>query len=189
MPQIPAICLDPSCNTVFPSGFALEGECRNITMSECFSGPCPRCGGQGKIPDGNYNSIHSEIFAALFNISDVAKLVKIKQVLKSAKENMQFKETLENTAPELNDQLTVLEWAKENQVILDLVIKFITVLIVVLTYLKLTPGAEKISQQTIINQTYYQFYNPSVPMPSVLDLTGNKTFQKTPQPALQAKNP
>ncbi len=189
MPQIPAVCLDPLCNTVFPSGFALEGECRDITMSECLSGPCPKCGGQGKIPDGNYNSIHNEIFAALFNISDVSKLVKIKKVLKTAKENMQFKESLENTAPELKNQLTAIDWAKENQVILDLIIKFITVLIVVLTYLKLTPGAEKPSHQTIINQTYYQFYNPSVPMPNVLDLADNKTSQKKLSPASQSKTP
>ena len=186
MPNIPAVCLNPSCNTVFPSGFVLEG---SGTFIDNLSGPCPKCGGMGQIPNGDYKTIHHEIFAALFNISDVSKLVKIKKVLKTAKENMQFKETLENTAPELKNQLTTIEWAKENQVILDLIIKFITVLIVVLTYLKLTPGAEKPSHQTIINQTYYQFYNPSVPMPSALDLIGNKTFQKKLSPTPQSKTP
>ena len=178
MPNIPAICLNSSCNTVFPSSFALEGECRDITFTSCFSGPCPNCGGQGKIPDGNYNSLHSGIFASLFSISDIDKLTKIKQILESAKKDTKFQEKLESTAPELKNQLSVIGWAKENQVILDLIIKFITVLIVVLTYFKLNPAPLNITQQTIINQSFYQLYNPSAPIPDVLSLAGNKTSQK-----------
>ena len=52
MPDIPAIC--NSCGTLFPSGMFLEN-CRDMSLSGCTAGPCPRCGSQGHIPDGIYN--------------------------------------------------------------------------------------------------------------------------------------
>lgn len=54
MPVMPAIC--DSCGTVFPSGFYVENSI-NIGFSGCKSGPCPKCGGDGSVPDGLYNFI------------------------------------------------------------------------------------------------------------------------------------
>jgi hypothetical protein len=52
--QAPAIC--DSCGAVFPSGFALGGGA-SAFFSGSKSGPCPRCGLMGSIPDGLYEVV------------------------------------------------------------------------------------------------------------------------------------
>lgn len=176
MPNIPAVCINPSCNTVFPSGFALEG-C-SATFIDNASGPCPKCGGMGKIPNGNYQALRDGIFATLFNIADIAKLTEIKQVLETAKKDPKLQEKLEKIEPKFKNQEAIIDWAKEHQVIINLILQFIAVLIAVLAYFKANPVPLNITQQTIINQSFYQFYNPFAPLPHVPDLANNKTFQK-----------
>ena len=65
MPNIPAICLNQNCKNIFPSGFSLS-KSRNITFTNCTSGPCPRCGSNGTIPNGIYDSTGDNIFAKSF---------------------------------------------------------------------------------------------------------------------------
>lgn len=54
MPVVPAIC--QSCGMVFPSQFRTDNS-THITFVGCGSGPCPRCGQVGRVPDGMYNFI------------------------------------------------------------------------------------------------------------------------------------
>src|SRR5687768_4285772 len=49
MPQIPAVC--GTCGTMFPSGIVM-GEGASATFVGNTAGPCPNCGGMGRIPDG-----------------------------------------------------------------------------------------------------------------------------------------
>jgi hypothetical protein len=49
--QIPAVC--DRCGEVFPSGIAL-GPGAGATVIDSKSGPCPRCGDWGSIPNGAY---------------------------------------------------------------------------------------------------------------------------------------
>lgn len=51
MPNLPAFC--QKCGTIFNSGIHC-GPNASVTISNCISGPCPSCGGNGKIPDGLY---------------------------------------------------------------------------------------------------------------------------------------
>ena len=53
VPRLPAIC--DSCGALFPSGFVLEGAASGM-VSGVKAGPCPRCGGDGTIPDGLYSA-------------------------------------------------------------------------------------------------------------------------------------
>ena len=46
--RVPAFC--DTCGTVFPSGFNVENS--TVTFASCTAGPCPVCGGMGRIPDG-----------------------------------------------------------------------------------------------------------------------------------------
>jgi hypothetical protein len=68
MGNIPAICLNPKCGAIFPSGINFTGA-GNVFLS-CGTGPCSRCGSMGRIPDGRYDSFENTIFAELFNIND-----------------------------------------------------------------------------------------------------------------------
>jgi len=54
MPAVPAFC--DSCGTPFASGFFLENAL-HVNFSGCSSGPCPKCGGTGHVPDGVFNFI------------------------------------------------------------------------------------------------------------------------------------
>ncbi len=120
MAYIPAICTNPACNCIFASGIDLLGK-GVATFNNCAAGPCPQCGGIGKIPDGEYQFLRDGIFASLFNIPDITQLSRIKQILETAKNDAKFQEKLAAAAPELKSQSAVLDWAKENQVILDLI--------------------------------------------------------------------
>jgi len=51
--MIPAIC--SRCSTVFGSTNAIGGNAKNVQLSNVGVGPCPECGGMGKVPDGIYD--------------------------------------------------------------------------------------------------------------------------------------
>lgn len=52
--KLPAIC--DNCNTVFPSGFGMGAGATMFSMNN-KSGPCPKCGGIGSLPNGIYEVI------------------------------------------------------------------------------------------------------------------------------------
>ncbi|WP_404351690.1 SEC-C domain-containing protein [Sutcliffiella horikoshii] len=57
MQAMPAIC--NTCETIFPSGF--YGEDSIAFFSGATSGPCPKCGGMGRIPDGEFTFFNNII--------------------------------------------------------------------------------------------------------------------------------
>jgi hypothetical protein len=58
MPMMPAIC--ETCNATFPSGFFFSNA-TEIYLEGNTAGPCPKCGGMGRIPDGLYDFVGSSI--------------------------------------------------------------------------------------------------------------------------------
>lgn len=52
MPALEAICT--KCGTSFPSGFFLGEGVSGAQFAGNLSGPCPKCGSMGRIPDGTY---------------------------------------------------------------------------------------------------------------------------------------
>ena len=69
---IPAIC--NKCGTIFPSGFAIGEAARSTAMEGNTSGPCPECGGMGRIPNGMYDGIAGGVRALLRDPRDVQAL-------------------------------------------------------------------------------------------------------------------
>lgn len=67
MPVIPAVC--QRCGTVFPSEYRVDNS-TGITFAGNLSGPCPRCGRMGRIPDGMFNFIGDA--AEVIESSDIA---------------------------------------------------------------------------------------------------------------------
>lgn len=106
MPNLPAFC--DNCGTIFPSGFLID-HASHVTLSGNKSGPCPKCGGMGSIPDGVFNFVGNvvEILSApqvtlekLQRLSQLASELKDKAVEstleKIEKEFPELKETIEN---------------------------------------------------------------------------------------------
>lgn len=55
MATVPGIC--ENCGAVFGAKGLIGGEGRNIQMGGVRVGPCPSCGGTGRVPDGTYDLI------------------------------------------------------------------------------------------------------------------------------------
>lgn len=75
--NLPAIC--DNCGMIFPSTFSGGGGAKML-MFGCKSGPCPKCGSMGYVPDGAYRLINEviEILGAPeYSKSDLELLVKV----------------------------------------------------------------------------------------------------------------
>jgi hypothetical protein len=73
MPFLPAICLNPKCAAIFPSGVFFEYGFAN-TFAGCTAGPCPNCQSDGRIPDGEYSVLGDRIFALFSDVADATIL-------------------------------------------------------------------------------------------------------------------
>ena len=188
MPRIPAICINPDCGFVFPSSIEIENS-TNIVFQDVSSGPCPKCGSNGKIPNGKYDIFNNSIFAMLYNVGDATIISKSIALFRS--------QISTNKAPE-----EMIEKAKaevpELQSLWDLIpntrteaYAFITMLILFLKiFLEHNPSAKQPSsntvniQQQIINQSFQQFYSSSAPatastQPKNRSKTNKKQSQKS----------
>jgi hypothetical protein len=58
---IPAICENVKCRHVFFTQNLVGGNA-TVAISDCFVGPCPRCGGVALIPAGRYSLTGGTIF-------------------------------------------------------------------------------------------------------------------------------
>jgi len=102
MVNIPAFC--DTCGAAFPSGFALEN-CSNVHLSGNKSGPCPRCGGMGSVPDGVFNVTGNVIEILSAPNRTFQQLSALSEILKSAASG---KKSSEEIAKEIEDKVPVL---------------------------------------------------------------------------------
>ena len=89
MPSVPAFC--DTCSTVFNSGFFVENS-TNISFSGNRSGPCPKCGGMGHVPDGVFNFIGNTIEILSAPERTISELSRLAQIFRDAKANSETKE-------------------------------------------------------------------------------------------------
>lgn len=89
MPSVPAFC--DTCGTVFNSGIFVENS-TNISFAGNRSGPCPKCGGMGHVPDGVFNFIGSTIEILSAPERTISELLRLTQILREAKVNSDTKE-------------------------------------------------------------------------------------------------
>lgn len=89
MPAVPAFC--DNCGTVFNSGFFVENS-HAINFAGNRSGPCPKCGGMGHVPDGVFNFIGNTIEILSAPERTHAELMRLAEILKQAKDRTETKE-------------------------------------------------------------------------------------------------
>jgi len=82
MARIPAIC--ENCHAIFPTGVNLENGASNIVFENCGAGPCPKCGGDGRILNGVYNAV-GEAIKAFIGQQDINVLRQLLELLILAK--------------------------------------------------------------------------------------------------------
>ena len=154
MTRIPAICLTPGCNTIFPSIFNLTAQ--NVSFQNIGMGPCPKCGGGGKIPDGTYSVLGDNLFALLEDINDFAVFHKIvatlKRDLKRNKSPKNIKKTLSKRYPKHRSAWNLIPETKQDAyAVINIILAIIMTVIAI-------GSCTKENRDIIINQTINNLY-------------------------------
>lgn len=98
----PAVC--DNCGTVFPSGFAFGPGASNIRMSGNKSGPCPKCGGMGSVPDGVYDTLGDTMnIVSTWSSDRIIRLVEGLEQARSAPDPLAATESVLAKEPEVWD--------------------------------------------------------------------------------------
>jgi hypothetical protein len=107
--SIPAICDD--CGAVFGTESALSVEgATNLTLVDFRVGPCPVCGGTGRIPDGVYSFIGDSIRVLSAPAWSIPKLARLRAVLEAAgRTGAPPRQVAQKVAQEAPDLAAVLE--------------------------------------------------------------------------------
>jgi hypothetical protein len=75
--SLPAVC--GTCGTIFPSGFAIAGGPHYF--SNTLAGPCPGCGGMGRVPDGVFDSNRPDLIAVLKAMADLGSIHNLERMV------------------------------------------------------------------------------------------------------------
>jgi hypothetical protein len=168
MSYLPAFC--DNCGTIFPSGFSFGGNAINISFKDCKSGPCPRCGQYGHVPDGVYNFIENTIELISGPDATIKDIKKLASILDSAQKNNQFehlKEIIDNEVPALS---SVNKFIPKNAQDLCTYIGLLLTIIFGILGLMANNNQPKIEVNEVINYIYQQnaYYSsdPTTPLES-----------------------
>ena len=146
MPAVPAFC--DTCGTVFNSGFFVENS-TNISFSGNRSGPCPKCGGMGHVPDGVFNFIGNTIEILSAPERTVSELLGLSALLREARTKGENREQvvarIEKELPSLSILAKLLPTNKNE------LYGFLSVVIAAVTFY--TQPGDKPPAQTVVNVT------------------------------------
>lgn len=87
--MLPAFC--DSCGAIFDSQINVENS-TNVAFEGNSSGPCPKCGGWGHVPDGVFNFISNTIEILSAPERTIAELTRLAQLLDELKEKAESRE-------------------------------------------------------------------------------------------------
>jgi hypothetical protein len=130
VPVLPAFC--DQCGSVYSSGFSFEN-CHDITMSNVSSGPCPKCSGTLRVPDGVYDITGNVIKIVRGTLKSIDQFKQLAGILSNAQRLNQSKEQVDEAinkeVPELNSLASVLPKTRME------LYAFITVILMALTFI------------------------------------------------------
>lgn len=108
MPMMPAFC--DTCGTIFSSGIFVENG--SISFSGNKSGPCPKCGNMGHIPDGVFNFVSNTIQVLSATQRTKEDFISFTKILKDAQEKKyssdEFIEKVKQNIPEFSSITNLL---------------------------------------------------------------------------------
>jgi hypothetical protein len=146
MPAVPAFC--DTCGTAFNSGLFVENS-KNISFAGNRSGPCPRCGGMGHVPDGVFNFIGNTIEILSAPERTVSELLDLAKILREARDKG---ENTEQVAARIQKELpSLLVLAKLLPTNKSELYGFLGVVIAAVALY--TQSGDKPPSQTVVNVT------------------------------------
>lgn len=163
MVNIPAFC--DNCGAAFPSGFVFEN-CRNLHLSGNKSGPCPRCGGMGSVPDGIFNITGDGIEILSGPQRTVESLQKLSEILKEAAVKKQSPEEISRKIQENTPEYSALiKYIPKNAAEL---VAWLTLIFIAIQTISQLGKDEKTDVNIILNQSIEQSMEPKNYYPFVI---------------------
>jgi len=160
MPMMPAFCTN--CGAAFSSGIFIEN-CRNVAMHGNMSGPCPRCGGMGAVPNGVFNVIDGVIDIINGNRSSTALLNHVTNLLNKAitehKSADEISENIRAETPELSSIADVLPKTRNE------LYAFIALLLALITFVLNSQPSDTSSKEEIIEMLIEKTMQPQYYIP------------------------
>jgi len=154
MVNIPAIC--EACGAAFPSGFAFEN-CRNIGLFGNSSGPCPRCGGMGRVLDGVFNITADTIEILLAPEVTHSQLDRLANILKHAAKNSVDADKLATELAEKLPELSLGNYIPKNATEL---IAWLTFILLAIQSISQLTKDDRPDINVILNQSIDQSMQP-----------------------------
>jgi len=128
--KAPAVCY--TCGTIFPSPVNILAG--NVEFFNVGVSPCPKCGGNGRIPDGIYSFIDNAILLLSDRTRTKSELQKLGDILKKARQKQATTQELsvkiQNELPELSSLKDILPKTRtELYAFVAIILTIITILI------------------------------------------------------------
>jgi SEC-C motif-containing protein len=128
--KAPAVC--DICGTIFPSPFNILAE--NVGLFNIGVGPCPKCGGEGSVPDGIYSFIDNTILLLSDRTRTKSELQKLADILTDARKKQattqELSEKIQKELPELSSLKDILPKTRtELYAFIAIILTIITILV------------------------------------------------------------
>jgi uncharacterized protein YecA (UPF0149 family) len=128
--KAPAVC--NTCGAIFPSPLNILAE--NVGLFNIGVGPCPKCGGDGRIPDGIYSFIDNAILLLSDRTRTKSELQKLADILTDARQKQattkELNEKIQKELPELSSLKDILPKTRtELYAFVAIILTIITILI------------------------------------------------------------
>jgi hypothetical protein len=165
--RVPAFC--DSCGTIFPSSIEVVNS-TNITFGGVGSGPCPRCGGMGHIPDGVYNFVGNTIELLSAPSRTITELERLAIILRETRELGDSPEVINNRireeVPGLSSIVDILPRSRSE------IITYIQIIIAIIGIILMQMKSNAPSKIEI-NQVFNNIYQQQIISEPISLQTGN----------------
>lgn len=179
--MLPAIC--ETCSTIFPSGFALN-DASDITFVGTTSGPCPNCGGTGRVPDGTYNSFGNVLELISGPSQTFEDLKRLSEILERARDQQALPEEvlaeIENNDPKLK---TIADLFPKTRNEFYMVVGLVIAAIALMT----DSGSKKSHTEIIFNNVINYIYDKQRSDEPIKLSDANKVGRNEPCPCKSGK--
>jgi len=173
-----AVCENSSCGAVFPAPNIFGGPgSTNIQMTGSRYGPCPKCGGYGRIPDGTYRYSNNIVQFLRGPKESVDVLKKIESLLRTPRiQKLSRSEVLDevrNVSPGVAEGIEKMSSVPVIQNWIAVAIAFVTFLILIQTtyFKKSDKEVEKLFIEHLMEENK-KFNSPGI--------SGKDPAQKSP---------